>query len=111
CATACMLFAQAGIPYIMLFVSAALSAFSLTCYNVLAVSYRQARVGVRLQGRMNATMRTFVWGTIPMGALAGGFLGTALGITGTIAVGAALTGVSALWLLPLRERAPLAQAE
>ncbi|HEV2738181.1 MAG TPA: MFS transporter [Candidatus Elarobacter sp.] len=111
CATACMLFAQAGMPYIMLFVSAALSAFSLTCYNVLAVSYRQARVGVRLQGRMNATMRTFVWGTIPMGALAGGFLGTALGITGTIAVGAALTGVSALWLLPLRERAPLAQAE
>ena len=31
-------------------------------------------------GRMNATMRLIVWGTIPVGALIGGILGTVAGL-------------------------------
>lgn len=49
-------------------------------YNINQVSYRQAIVPLRLQGRLNATMRTIVWGTIPLGALTGGFLGAAIGV-------------------------------
>lgn len=52
---------------------------------------------------MNATMRTFVWGTIPVGAAIGGWLGQLIGPNATIACGGVLTCAAALWILPLRE--------
>lgn len=103
-ATACMLLAQTTQPYVVLFLTTAAITLFIPVYNVNQVSYRQALVDVRMQGRMNATIRTFVWGTIPLGALAGGYAGSAIGVQATIAVGAAISAVSALWLLPLRER-------
>ncbi|MGH2418572.1 MAG: MFS transporter [Candidatus Limnocylindria bacterium] len=57
-------------------------------YNVNQVSFRQAITPERMQGRMNATMRFIVWGTIPIGALAGGILGGTIGLQATIWVGA-----------------------
>jgi hypothetical protein len=36
---------------------------------------------------MNATMRFVVWGTIPIGALAGGTLGEAIGLRPVLAIG------------------------
>ncbi|MDQ2680908.1 MAG: MFS transporter [Candidatus Eremiobacteraeota bacterium] len=101
---AAMLFAQLGAPYIVLFASCAVVAISIPIYNVNQISYRQALVDLKLQGRMNATIRTFVWGTLPFGALVGGYLGGALGVQATIAIGAAICAGAALWLLPLRER-------
>jgi hypothetical protein len=38
-------------------------------YNVTQVSFRQALCPERLLGRMNATMRFLVWGTMPIGGL------------------------------------------
>ena len=58
-----------------------------TIYNVTQVSLRQRRVPDRLQGRMNATMRFVVWGTIPIGALAGGAVGEAIGLRPVLAIG------------------------
>jgi MFS family permease len=49
-------------------------------YNVTQVSYRQRVCPPALLGRMNASVRFVVWGTQPLGALAGGFLGAVLGI-------------------------------
>src|SRR5438132_12949170 len=68
-------------------------------YNVNQVSLRQAIVPLRLQGRMNATMRFLVWGTIPLGALTGGLLGEFLGLR--TAIGIAILGGSLafLWVL------------
>ena len=68
-------------------------------YNINQVSLRQAIVPIRLQGRMNATMRFLVWGTIPLGALAGGLLGTFLGLRA--AVGISILGVTLafVWVL------------
>ncbi len=57
-------------------------------YNVNQVSLRQAITPERMQGRMNATMRFIVWGTIPIGALTGGILGGVIGLQSTIWVGA-----------------------
>jgi MFS family permease len=57
-------------------------------YNINQVSLRQAITPERMQGRMNATMRFIVWGTIPIGATAGGFLGGVIGLHETIWIGA-----------------------
>ncbi len=57
-------------------------------WNVNQVSLRQAITPPRMQGRMNASMRFIVWGTIPVGAILGGALGSALGLRQAIWVGA-----------------------
>lgn len=56
-------------------------------YNINQVSLRQAITPERMQGRMNATMRFIVWGTIPIGSLIGGGLGAIIGLQATILVG------------------------
>jgi hypothetical protein len=49
---------------------------------------RQAITPERLQGRMNASMRWIVWGTLPLGQLAGGALASAFGLRAALWVGA-----------------------
>jgi MFS family permease len=68
-------------------------------YNINQVSLRQAIVPIRLQGRMNATMRFIVWGTIPLGALAGGLLGTYLGLRSAVGISILGVSLSFLWVL------------
>jgi MFS family permease len=57
-------------------------------YNVNQVSFRQALTPDRLLGRMNATMRFLVWGTLPLGGLIGGILGQTIGVRNTLWVAA-----------------------
>ncbi len=57
-------------------------------WNINQISLRQAITPPRMQGRMNATMRFIVWGTIPLGAIVGGALGDLIGLHATIWVGA-----------------------
>jgi MFS family permease len=57
-------------------------------YNINQVSLRQAITPERMQGRMNATMRFIVWGTIPFGNIVGGFMGGVVGLHTTIWIGA-----------------------
>ena len=57
-------------------------------WNINQISLRQAITPTRMQGKMNATMRFIVWGTIPLGMIAGGFLGGVIGLFPTVAVGA-----------------------
>jgi len=62
--------------------------FGSVAYNITQVSLRQAITPERLQGRMNAAMRWIVWGTIPLGSLTGGAIGTAYGLRASLWVGA-----------------------
>ncbi len=73
--------------------------FTVLLYNINQVSLRQGLVPVRLQGRLNATMRFLVWGTMPVGGLLGGALGSVLGVRD--AIGVAVIGLSFafLWVL------------
>lgn len=73
--------------------------FVIVVYNITQVSYRQAICPPRLQGRMNSVMRFIVWGTIPIGTLAGGALGSTIGLRETLVVGAVGSGSSFLWIL------------
>ncbi|MDR7491712.1 MAG: MFS transporter [Armatimonadota bacterium] len=68
-------------------------------YNVNQVSLRQAIVPQRLQGRLNATMRFLVWGTIPLGSLVGGALGEGLGLRAAVLVGVLGSLTPFLWVL------------
>ncbi|GGU49345.1 MFS transporter [Streptomyces lavendofoliae] len=53
--------------------------FGAVVYNVAQVSFRQALCPPGLLGRMNATLRFLMWGTLPLGALAGGALAGGFG--------------------------------
>ncbi len=57
-------------------------------YNTAQVSYRQSICPPALLGRMNASVRFVVWGTMPLGALFGGILGSIVGVRETMLVGA-----------------------
>ncbi|WP_084614666.1 MFS transporter [Nakamurella lactea] len=71
---------------------------SLVAYNIATVSFRQRLCPPKLLGRMNASARFLVWGTMPIGSFIGGVLGHRLGTVPTLWIAAA---GGALCLLPL----------
>ena len=73
--------------------------FTAVAYNVNQVSFRQAITPLEIQGRMNATMRFMVWGTIPLGSIIGGVLASFLPLRTTVLVGALVGSVAFLWVL------------
>jgi Na+/melibiose symporter-like transporter len=75
-------------------------AASGTLYNINQVSLRQALTPPEMAGRMNATMRWFVWGTMPIGSLIGGIIGVSLGLRETLlisGIGASLAFIPLLF--------------
>jgi MFS family permease len=74
-------------PLPFLFLAQIVIGFGIVVYNVNQVSFRQAICPERMQGRMNAVMRFMVWGTIPLGSLLGGVLGSRVGLDATIWIG------------------------
>jgi MFS family permease len=76
---------QAAVPLLIL--GAGVGGFSGMTYNINQVSFRQAITPPRMQGRMNASMRFIVWGTIPVGQILGGALAATLGISTAIWIG------------------------
>jgi len=80
--------APASFPTPVLFAGTALFGFGAIAYNITQVSLRQAITPERMQGRMNASMRWIVWGTMPLGTLAGGAIATAYGLKTALWVGA-----------------------
>jgi MFS family permease len=86
-----------GIPLLVL--ATFLGSMGSVIYNVNQVSFRQAIVPVELQGRLNATMRFLVWGTIPAGSMVGGVLGEILGLHTAIGISAVGGTLAFLWVL------------
>ncbi|WP_299402394.1 MFS transporter [uncultured Roseobacter sp.] len=71
-----------GAGYVLIGISTsslvmALSLFAVMAaamlWNVITVSWRQRRIPSDLLGRVNSIYRFFGWGSMPLGALAGGF--------------------------------------
>jgi MFS family permease len=115
-----LLLAPRGHALPLLVASGVIGSAGGVAYNVTQLSLRQAVTPPRLQGRMNATMRFLVWGTIPAGALAGGVTGTLIGLRATLCVAAggmvlaalpvSLSGVRALRRIEDALPAPVAPA-
>ena len=87
-----------GAPIIVLSATGLVSGLTIPVYNINQVSLRQAITPDRVQGRMNATMRTIVWGTFPLGGVLGGILGTTVGVVQTIILGGLISTLAALWI-------------
>jgi MFS family permease len=71
--------AQPSTAVPLLVASGLLGSFGAVVYNINQVSLRQAITPERIQGRMNATMRFLVWGTIPIGQIIGGVIASLAG--------------------------------
>ncbi|HET8777224.1 MAG TPA: MFS transporter [Candidatus Limnocylindria bacterium] len=101
-------------PFWFLVIAGLIGGFTAVVYNVNQVGLRQAITPDRMLGRMNATMRLIVWGTIPIGALIGGFLGATIGLQAALWVSAigAFLGFLPPFLSPVRSLREIpAQAE
>lgn len=91
--------AAAGAPVLLLVVGNIGISWAVVAYNVTQVSFRQRLCPPRLLGRMNASVRFIVFGTMPLGGLLGGVLGTWLGVLPTLWVAVAGQLLAAMFVL------------
>lgn len=66
-------------PWIMFTICSTVAAFFNTIYNITQMSLRQVLAPLDLLGRVNATFRFIVWGTMPIGSLLAGWFADAVG--------------------------------
>lgn len=114
-------FTPKSFPVPVLVAGAAIMGFGAVVYNIQQVSLRQAICPPRLQGRMNASMRFLVWGTMPIGSLTGGAIAATAGLRTALFVGAigGFTSILPIVFSPIRslrefpgaEKDPLLQHE
>lgn len=64
---------------------------TIAIWNVITVSLRQRITPDRLLGRVNSGYRIVAWGTMPLGAAAGGLLAQALGLRAVFVIMAVLS--------------------
>jgi MFS family permease len=79
--------APASFPIPFIVVAFTVVGFGIVLYNVSAISLTQALTPERLLGRVNASRRFIVWGTIPIGGLVSGGLASWIGLRPTLFVG------------------------
>jgi MFS family permease len=79
--------APASFPIPFIVVAFTIVGFGIVLYNVSAISLTQALTPERLLGRVNASRRFIVWGTIPIGGLVSGGLASWIGLRPTLFVG------------------------
>ena len=84
-------------PWLMLV--EAIQAFFILTYNITQVSARQRLCPPELLGRMNASIRFFIWGVMPISALISGGVASAIGILPTLWVGAVGASLACLFVV------------
>jgi predicted MFS family arabinose efflux permease len=96
---ALMPLAALGVPALLLVISWFGFSWAVVVYNITQVSFRQRLCPPQLLGRMNASVRFIVFGTMPLGSLLGGALGTWIGIVPTLWITVAGSALAALWVV------------
>jgi len=71
---------------------------SISIFNVNAITLRQVLTPMRLLARMNATYRMLLFGALPVGALAGGLLGGAVGLRAALVIALIALTSPLLWI-------------
>jgi MFS family permease len=72
--------------------------FPAPVFDINDVSLRQSITPQHLLGRMNATERTIVWSTMPVGSILGGLLGTLLGIPQALVLAGLISLLAPVWM-------------
>ena len=67
-------------------------------WNILTVSLRQSLIPDELLGRVNSAYRLFGWGTMPLGAIAGGLIADAYGLRAPFLFAGVSALVLAVWV-------------
>ncbi|MDN4643115.1 MFS transporter [Arthrobacter sp. PsM3] len=96
-------------PYVLgpiLFVGGML----IMLWNVITVSLRQRIAPNRLLGRVNSAYRLLAWGTMPLGAAAGGLLAQWLGLQAMFGIMGVLT-LALLGMMPILTDKAIAAAD
>jgi MFS family permease len=88
--------ASVGPPVPVLLGGWFLESFAVIVYNVTQVSFRQRLCPPRLLGRMNASVRFIVFGTMPVGGFLGGVVGTWLGLVPALWIAVAVAFLAAV---------------
>ncbi|MEV8623235.1 MFS transporter [Streptomyces sp. NPDC051079] len=84
----------------LLFVAEFLSCAGVMVADIAAGSFQMALIPDAIRARVMGAFRTLNHGFRPLGALAGGVLGTALGLRPTLWVATAGAVLAVLWVLP-----------
>ncbi|MET8509334.1 MFS transporter [Streptomyces sp. NPDC004787] len=84
----------------LLFVAEFLSCAGVMLVDIAAGSLQMALIPDPIRARVMGAFRTLNHGFRPLGALAGGFLGTVLGLRPTLWIGTAGAVLAVLWVLP-----------
>ncbi len=92
--------ASLAVPVVFLALGGALRGILGPWWNVNVVTLRQQIIGPELQARVTAASRTVVMGTLSLGSILGGVLGSTIGFWQTIVVGAVVGGASGVFVLP-----------
>ncbi|HEU5469675.1 MAG TPA: MFS transporter [Actinophytocola sp.] len=71
---------------------------NLAVFNITALTLRQCITPDRLLGRMNASYRLLLYGTVPFGAFLGGVLAELVGLRGALIIGVAGLAVPIAWI-------------
>ena len=101
------------VVFVLLIAAEFLASVGVMIFDVNQNSIMSLIVPYRLRGRVSGASRFFNYGTRPLGALAGGALGSTLGLRPALWIGAAGAVLGVLWYLfsPMRtlsEQPPLA---
>jgi len=88
--------AHTGSPMTVIAFSGVCSGLAFSVLSVNQISLRQRITPTRLLGRVTAARRFLIFTMAPLGALAGGWLGTVAGYQPTLVVGAVITLIGAI---------------
>jgi MFS family permease len=84
----------------LLFAAEFLSGFGVMVLDIVGGSIKTALIPDRLRARVAGAYMVVNYGVRPLGALAGGALGTWIGLRTTLWIGSAAAMAGVLWLLP-----------
>ena len=71
---------------------------NITTLNVSVITLRQVITRPEVLGRMNASYRMLIMGTLPLGSIAGGLLGTALGLRTALIIALVALATPLAWV-------------